>query len=139
MFAATQPMISSSVPNSNRAAEGEQSQRYLAAKDQGDFDIAAVIAGECAGLIYDVRSAAEIIQSMIGQAAELMRTQCPHPMPWSNELACERALPTMEGAVTRLIRYDASALELFGTTTGGPLNPGFFVSTAECWSAEPRP
>ena len=62
-----------------------------------------------------------------------------HPMPWSNELACERALHTMEGAVTRLIRYDASALELFGTTTGGPLNPGFFVSTAECWSAEPRP
>ena len=62
-----------------------------------------------------------------------------HPTPWSNVRACERALPRMEGAVTRLIRYDATALELFGTTTGGPLNPGFFVTTAECWSAEARP
>lgn len=62
-----------------------------------------------------------------------------HPEPWANELACVRALPRMEGAVSRLIRYDASALELFGTVTGGPLNPGFFVSASECWSAEPRP
>jgi hypothetical protein len=62
-----------------------------------------------------------------------------HPRQWNNELACERALPRMEAAVTRLIRYDASTLELFGTTTGGPLNPGFFVSFAGCWSAETRP
>jgi len=62
-----------------------------------------------------------------------------HPKQWNNELACERALPLMEGAVTRLIRYDASSLELIGTTTGGPLNPGFFVSFAGCWSTEPSP
>ncbi len=53
---------------------GAESQRYLAAKDRGDFDIAAVIAGECAGLIYDLRTAAEIIRSMVEQADELMRT-----------------------------------------------------------------
>jgi hypothetical protein len=62
-----------------------------------------------------------------------------HPIPWKSETACVRALPRMEGAVTRLIRYDASALELLGTITGGPLNRGFFVSTSACWSAEPRP
>lgn len=62
-----------------------------------------------------------------------------HPTPWKNESACVRALPRMEGAVTRLIRYDASALELFGTITGGPLSPGSFVSYSECWSAEARP
>ena len=52
---------------------GTERQRYLAAKDRGDFDIAAVIAGECAGLIHDVPAAAEIIRSMIEQADELMR------------------------------------------------------------------
>ena len=62
-----------------------------------------------------------------------------HPRLWKSEAACVRALPKMEGAVTRLIRYDASTLELLGTITGGPLNPGFFVSNSECWSAEPRP
>lgn len=62
-----------------------------------------------------------------------------HPQPWQNEAACTRALPRMEGAVTRLIRYDASALELFGSVTGGPLNPGFFVSASECFSAGPNP
>ena len=40
-----------------------------------------------------------------------------------------------EDAVTRLIRYDASALELFGTTVGGPLKPGDFVSASACTSA----
>ncbi len=62
-----------------------------------------------------------------------------HPELWADKLACVRALPRMEGAVARLIRYDASALELFGTITGGPLNPGFFISASECWSADPLP
>lgn len=61
------------------------------------------------------------------------------PEPWANELACVQALPKMEGAVSRLIRYDASALELFGTVTGGPPNPSYFVSASECWPARPRP
>jgi hypothetical protein len=59
------------------------------------------------------------------------------PKPWKNELACVRALPRMEGAVTRLIRYDASALDLFGTGTGISLKPGYFVSGSECMPAEP--
>jgi hypothetical protein len=59
-----------------------------------------------------------------------------HPIPWKNVTACERALPRMEGAVTRLIRYDASALELFGTISRS-LNPSYFVSASKCWSAEP--
>ena len=62
-----------------------------------------------------------------------------HEMPWKDEVACVSALPRMEGAVTRLIRYDASALELLGTLTGGPLNRGFFVSTSACFSTQPRP
>jgi signal transduction histidine kinase len=58
------------------------------------------------------------------------------PKPWKNELACVRALPRMEGAVTRLIRFDASALDLFGTGTSISLKPGYFVSGSECMPAE---
>jgi len=53
---------------------GAESRGYLAARDRGDFNIAAVIAGECAGLIHDVRTAAEIMRSMTEQANELMTT-----------------------------------------------------------------
>lgn len=59
--------------------------------------------------------------------------------PWKNQAECVRALPKMEGAVTRLIRYNASTLELFGTTVGGPLQPGYFVSGSACRSAEVSP
>jgi len=55
-----------------------ESQRYLAAKGRGDFDIAAVIAGECAGLIHNVPSAAQIIRSIVEQTNELMGTQAEH-------------------------------------------------------------
>jgi nitronate monooxygenase len=56
---------------------GAERQQYLAAKNRGDFDIAAVIAGECAGLIRDVRTAAEIVHSITEQASELLGTHSP--------------------------------------------------------------
>ena len=52
---------------------GEESQCYLTANERGDFDIAAVIAGESAGLIRDVPTAAEIIGRIVGQANSLLR------------------------------------------------------------------
>ena len=55
-----------------RSRSGEEGERYDAAKMRGDFDIAAVIAGESAGLIRDVRSAAEIISSIVAQADEVI-------------------------------------------------------------------
>ena len=61
------------------------------------------------------------------------------PQSWKSDLACERALPKMESAVTRLIRYDASALGLFGTTTGGPIKSNYFVTASECRSGELAP
>jgi len=57
------------------------------------------------------------------------------PQPWKSESECARALPKMESAVARLLRYDGTALDLFGTTIGGPANPSYFVSLAECRSA----
>jgi hypothetical protein len=61
------------------------------------------------------------------------------PQRWQNELACVSALPRLEGAVARLVRYDTSALALFGITTSGALHPGYFVTGSECRSAPDAP
>jgi len=51
----------------------EEGPRYTAARAAGDFDTAAVIAGEAAALIHDIPSAADVIQRMMGSAGELLR------------------------------------------------------------------
>jgi len=48
---------------------------YAAAKAAGNFDIAAVIAGEAVGLIHDIPPAGEIIERMIRQAEEILQGQ----------------------------------------------------------------
>jgi len=48
---------------------------YAAAKAAGNFDIAAVIAGEAAGLIHDVPPAGEIIERMIAEAVGMLQGQ----------------------------------------------------------------
>lgn len=53
----------------------EESQCYLTAKERGDFGIAAVIAGESAGLIRDVPTAAEIVGRIVRQANGLLTAQ----------------------------------------------------------------
>jgi len=51
---------------------GEETPKYLAARQAGDYNIAAVIAGEAAGLIHDIPSAREIIERTVQQAAALL-------------------------------------------------------------------
>jgi nitronate monooxygenase len=58
-----------------KGREGELMQRaeevgadYLRAREAGNFEIAAVIAGESAGLIHDIRPAAEIIETIVAGA-----------------------------------------------------------------------
>ena len=50
----------------------EEAQRYSEAREQGDFDIAAVIAGEAVGLIHDVLPAAEIVNQIVREAEALL-------------------------------------------------------------------
>jgi len=50
----------------------EEAQRYSNAREQGDFDIAAVIAGEAVGLIHDVLPAAEIVNRVVREAEALL-------------------------------------------------------------------
>jgi len=55
----------------------EESAKYGAARDAGDFDIAAVIAGEAAGLIHDIPSAHQVIERVVNEALALLKTWCP--------------------------------------------------------------
>jgi nitronate monooxygenase len=50
----------------------EEAQRYSEAGEQGDFDIAAVIAGEAVGLIHDVLPAAKIVNQIVREAEALL-------------------------------------------------------------------
>jgi nitronate monooxygenase len=51
----------------------EESPRYLEARTRGNFDIAAVIAGEVSGLIHDVPAAGDIIRRTMAEAEALLR------------------------------------------------------------------
>jgi len=46
---------------------------YAAAKAAGNFDIAAVIAGESVGLIHDIPPAAEIVERIAGEADQILQ------------------------------------------------------------------
>jgi nitronate monooxygenase len=50
----------------------EESAKYAAARDAGDFDIAAVIAGEAVGLIHDIPSAHDVIERVVHEALALL-------------------------------------------------------------------
>jgi nitronate monooxygenase len=50
----------------------EESAKYEAARDAGDFDIAAVIAGEAVGLIHDIPSAHDVIERVVLEALALL-------------------------------------------------------------------
>jgi len=52
--------------------EGEAT-RYAAARESGDFDTAAVIAGEAVGLIHDLPDAGEIVTRTVAQAENLLQ------------------------------------------------------------------
>ena len=45
---------------------------YAAAKAAGNFDVAAVIAGEAVGLIHDIAPAAEIVERIVREADQIM-------------------------------------------------------------------
>lgn len=49
-----------------------EGERYAAARTAGDFNTAAVIAGEAAGLIHDIPHAGQVVDRMIRQAVGLL-------------------------------------------------------------------
>jgi nitronate monooxygenase len=71
----------------------EEGRRYEAARTGGDFDTAAVIAGESAGLIADVPTATEIVRRIATQADELLTAsvRSPRVRPRSRRALPERS------------------------------------------------
>ena len=49
-----------------------EGDRYATARTNGDYSVAAVIAGEAAGRIHDVPHAAEVVEAMVRDAAALI-------------------------------------------------------------------
>jgi nitronate monooxygenase len=54
------------------ANSDEAARAYTAARERGDFDIAAVIVGEACALIHDIPPAADIVERTIAQAERLL-------------------------------------------------------------------
>jgi nitronate monooxygenase len=50
----------------------ELAAAYAAAREAGDFDMAAVIAGEAAGLVHDICPAQALVQRIVQEAAQLL-------------------------------------------------------------------
>jgi nitronate monooxygenase len=50
----------------------EESARYVAARTEGNFDIAAVIAGESAGLVREICSVREVVGRIVREASTLL-------------------------------------------------------------------
>jgi nitronate monooxygenase len=50
----------------------EVGREYAAARERGDFDVAAVIAGEACALIHDIPPAAEIVERIVIEAERLL-------------------------------------------------------------------
>ncbi len=50
----------------------EEATRYATARRDGDFDVAAVIAGESSGLIREICSARDVVERIVGQASALL-------------------------------------------------------------------
>jgi nitronate monooxygenase len=48
---------------------------YAVARETGDFDVAAVIAGEAVALIHDVPPAAEIVERIVTEAEQILQRQ----------------------------------------------------------------
>ncbi|WP_132254427.1 NAD(P)H-dependent flavin oxidoreductase [Methylobacterium segetis] len=55
----------------------EVARAYAEARGRGDFDIAAVIAGQACGLIHDLPPAGEIVERIIAQARALLGERAP--------------------------------------------------------------
>src|SRR6202030_1760920 len=62
----------------------EVAHDYAVARERGDYDVAAVIAGEACALIHDIPPAGEIVERVVADAERLLalRRVCPHcPRP----------------------------------------------------------
>ena len=58
------------------ARSEEVARDYTAARERGDFDVAAVIAGEACALIHDIPPAAAIVERVVAEAERAIAAHC---------------------------------------------------------------
>jgi nitronate monooxygenase len=51
-----------------------EAPKYAAARQAANYDVAAVIAGESSGLVHDIKTAREVVEDMVREAAERLRS-----------------------------------------------------------------
>ena len=56
----------------------EESAKYVAARSEGNFDVAAVIAGESAGLVREILPAHDVVERIVREATILLARGQPH-------------------------------------------------------------
>ena len=54
-----------------------ESASYASAREKGNFDIAAVIAGESAGLVHEISSVRDVVERTVRDASRLLRHGAP--------------------------------------------------------------
>ena len=59
----------------------EVAAEFAAARNAGNYDVLPVIAGEAAGLVHDIPSAAAVLQRVVDQAATLLTTAVARVQP----------------------------------------------------------
>src|SRR4029077_11347383 len=62
--------------------QADEAARYDKARDEGDFDTAAVIAGEAVDLIADIPPAAEVVDRMVEEARPLLAGSNRYRVAW---------------------------------------------------------
>ncbi|MGC2774409.1 MAG: nitronate monooxygenase, partial [Bradyrhizobium sp.] len=63
---------------------------YMKARADGNFDIAAVIAGEAVGLIHDIPPAGEIVARIVAEAEHILQGRRNSSWPLRNEIETMR-------------------------------------------------
>jgi nitronate monooxygenase len=61
--------------------QDEEAAKFAAARKAGNFDIAAVIAGESAGLVHDICPAHALVERIVQEASELLARGASHSSP----------------------------------------------------------
>lgn len=85
----------------------DEASRFAEARRAGDFSIAAVIAGEAAGLVRDVPSAGTIVQRIVAEAERLLVRQAKLPLHHTGTMEEAGASIEAQEARTQALRNPA--------------------------------
>jgi nitronate monooxygenase len=101
----------------------EESVKYGNARAAGNFDVAAVIAGECVGLVRDIPTAREVVGRIVREASAILANGCLY----SHWLTALERISAIKGLVTDdMLRQRRTAWDVAARHTphGKPIELG---------------